>query len=302
MNILNEIIRGVWLMEPGYAKLHFPRMLKVLLGETDDMPAMFSDNPASADGFKFAIRDENTIKQFNPFSGSSANIYDVFYDPDSIKDDTIFIMDISGPITKYMSWYSWGMKVQAEWLKLADAHPSIRAHVLCIDSGGGEGYACNYMKGVIKSLKKPVYSYVEGYAASAAYWIASAGRRIGVSTPMDRLGSIGTYVTVADVDKFYKRMGIILKDIYATKSKDKNQDYLQAIKGNETLMQEVVDEYNEHFLKHVAESRGDKLKGGEKEWGTGKFYFAQDAINLGLADEIISIERFINSIFDELIP
>jgi signal peptide peptidase SppA len=225
------------------------------------------------------------------------NINNVLFDESSIQEPCVFVLDLSGPITKSDQICGpTGVTTKCNWLKMADAHENVFAHLLRIDSGGGEAYASNMMANTIHELNKPVYAFIEGFAASAAYWIASAAKTIAVSSAMDRVGSIGTYITIADFRQYYQKKGISLLDVYATKSKDKNRDYHDAIDGNTTLIQQVADKYNDFFLSAVRTNRGAV---NESSWGTGKMFFADEAIRIGLVDRISTLENFIQLIYDQ---
>lgn len=294
MNILSEMLRGVWMIDPLYAHQYFPLVHKMLLGDIPIVPAL--DNPS----------DQKMIAQTKPVMrgvNNTVDPYDVHWYPEEITDPSVFVMDIIGPITKYNQFCGpAGMKTKGEWLKTADKHPNIFAHILRIDSGGGEAYACRLMGEVIQSLDKPVFAFVEGMAASAAYWIASSCAHICASSAMDRVGSIGTFITVADYKAWYEKEGIRLVEVYATKSKDKNRDYLDAIAGDTSRMQKLVDQFNEYFIGQVSTSRQDSLKKDESVWGTGEMFFSPEANKIGLVDEIDSLDNYIAEIFKDYNP
>ena len=44
----------------------------------------------------------------------------------------------------------------------------------------------------------------------------------------------------------------------------------------------------------VEENRGDKLKVGREEWGTGKLFYADQALEMGLVDSIDSFHNILN--------
>jgi signal peptide peptidase SppA len=293
MNILSEILRGVWMIDPLYARQYYPLIHNMLQGDITIDPSL--------DAVDYNDQRVNQSKLVSKASGSNAvDAYDVFYFPEEITDPSVFVLDIIGPITKYNQFCGpAGMRAKGEWLKAADKHPNIFAHILRIDSGGGEGYACRYFSQVIQSLQKPVFAFVDGMAASAAYWIAASCSHIAVSSDMDRVGSIGTYITVADYAGWYEKEGIKLVEVYATKSKDKNRDYMEAIAGDTTRMQKLVDEFNEYFLKAITQNRKEQLKAEQSEWGTGNMFFAKEAKNIGLIDEISSLDNYIAAIFKE---
>ena len=282
MNIVNEIIRGVWLMQPDTARGYYPMIHKVLTGEVSPMAESAKENPVS-------------IAQMD--TGDNLVIDTLNEDTDN---DLILIMDIFGPITKYDQFCGpLGMAAKTRMLKEADKLDQVKAHVIHIDSGGGEGTAARLMAETIGSLSKPTFAFIDGMGASAAYWIASACDFIAASSPMDRIGSIGTYISIADYTKWYLDQGLRIIDVYASESSDKNRDYLDAIEGNTARLQSLADKFNTHFLSAVMENRHDKLSEGAK-WNTGEVFFAQEALDIGLIDAISTFDNYISEILKTL--
>ena len=292
MHILDEIIRGFWAMDPSYAERYIPLVARIIKGD------FIKNQPLNNNQEHDPQMHISILSGEKPYT---VGIRDVFFQSNEITEPSVFMLDMDGPITKYDQFCGpVGMKTKADWLKMADNHPNIIAHLIAIDSGGGEGYAARYMSDAIGQLKKPTISFVSGFAASAAYWIASKTNHIAVSNEMDQVGSIGTYISIWDYEEYLKKEGIRIRDIYARKSKDKNLDYRKALEGDISLIQELADKFNEFFLTHIQTERGDKLK--DDSWNSGKMYFAKDALSLGLIDEITTKDQLITDIFNEYKP
>ncbi len=292
MNIISEITRGVFFMQPDVARQYYPLVLSLLTGKL-----LMGDDHLADDSRSQQcqiITKGNASLQTQPGSMLTDN-------PDSIKENSIFSLSLVGPITKYDQWCGpSGTRSMAAVLKMADQNPGIVAHILRIDSGGGEGYAAQELALFLKTLEKPVFAFVEGMAASAAYLIASACSMVAASSPMDRVGSIGTYVTLADYSRWYDMQGVRLVDVYARGSKDKNRDYLEAIAGNTQKVQQVVDTFNDFFLQAVSENRSESLDITRDDWSTGKMFFAREAMTTGLIDIVAGFDDFLNSILDHV--
>jgi len=285
MNIYSEILRGVWLMEPGYAQRVYPLAQRILLGES--IPAASIAGKQQNDGIKL-----HAVNSATP--GVQSNT--------TPSNTVIAISQLIGPIFKYDTLCADGVKTKFANMQKADQDPNVMAHILQIDSGGGSGFAAKFMSDGLKTLDKPVFAFVEGFAASAAYWIASACDDICLSSGMDQLGSIGTYVSIQDFRKYYEMQGINIIDIYATKSKDKNSHYLKAVDGDTDEIQAMVNSYNDFFIKAIENNRADKLQTDNKYWGTGKMFFADQAVKAGLADRVMSFDSYVAFIVPELKP
>lgn len=211
--------------------------------------------------------------------------------------NSIAIISISGAITKHdQECGPDGMVSKAAILKECYSLDNIKGVIIKIDSGGGEGMAMRLMSEALAERNKPVIAFIDDFACSAAYGIASGCDYIVANSEMAEVGSIGTYLTVADYQKFYEQQGIRLIEIYATLSKDKNKPYYEALNGNLEPLRQVADKFNEKFISTIEKNREGKLTSGREVWGTGKVYFAEDAMALGLIDEINSFQNTLNMI------
>lgn len=279
-------------MQPDVARQYYPLVLGLLTGKL-----LMGENHLAEDSRSQQcqiITKGDVSLQTQPGSILTEN-------PDSIKENSIFSLSLVGPITKYDQWCGpSGTRSKAAALKMADQNPGIVAHILRVDSGGGEGYAAQELALFLKTLEKPVFAFVEGMAASAAYLIASACSMVAASSPMDRVGSIGTYVTLADYSRWYDMQGVRLVDVYARGSKDKNRDYLEAIAGNTQKVQQVVDTFNDFFLQAVRVNRSESLDITSDDWSTGKMFFAREALGTGLIDIVLGFDDFLNNILDHI--
>jgi ClpP class serine protease len=96
-------------------------------------------------------------------------------------------------------------------------------------------------------------------------------------------------VTLADYSQYFKLKGIDLKEIYADASTEKNKMHRDAINGDNTELKKFINKFNDAFLELVSTNRTDKLK--SESWKTGKIYFANEAKDVGLIDDIASFEE-----------
>ncbi len=129
---------------------------------------------------------------------------------------------------------------------------------------------------------KPVTAVVEDLAASGAYWLASQARSITAGKTSE-IGSIGVYSVYYDWSKFDEKMGI--KTIVIRSGEHKGMG-LDAITDSQVAaVKEIIDGLAEQFTAAVA--RGRKKESAQvKELATGRLWLADDAIKLGLIDDI----------------
>jgi ClpP class serine protease len=288
MNLISELTRGVFLFKPDVAQQYFPLVHNLVSGQiTSDSFEPFDP----LESFSYFSMDSNGL-----LARSLSGVNEGEGKP---RANSVIVCDLIGPITKYDGLCHMGVKSKLEYLIQADSDPSVIAHILRIDSGGGEAYASKTFSDGLNKLSKPVFAFVDGMAASAAYWIASSCQLICAASQMDRVGSIGTYVTIADYREWFLQQGIKHTEIYALKSTDKNADYLSAIDGDTSRLQSIVDTYNQFFLDHIILSR-EELSLNQGAWDTGLMFFSPEAKEIGLIDMIADFDSFCSHIIAEL--
>jgi ClpP class serine protease len=295
VNLLHEIISSPWFIERRYADNHIPVVLQLF------KHGLRNQNQENKRDIRESYAGNASIVLMNSGKPLVADAIDILYYQDEILEPSLFMLNMVGPVTKYNQFCGpAGTKLKSEMLKRADAHPNIFAHFLMIDSGGGSGYAARQMGQAISELQKPVFGFVDDFAASAAYWIGASCAHVAAGSNMARIGSIGTYLSIADYTEYFKKNGIEIIEVYAEASADKNQEVLKAIKGDLSGLQQLANEFNDFFLAHVEQSRQGKLK--SSEWNSGKMFFAKEAQAIGLIDDIIPLEDYLVQIFDEFKP
>lgn len=199
------------------------------------------------------------------------------------------VVPISGPVMKYDGECGEpGAQTWSRWIEYFDNAENVDAIVLAIDSPGGMVSGTQSLVDTIKSTSKPVVAFIDdGMAASAAYWIASAADEIIASHKESEVGSIGVYVTLADVYGYYKSQGLEVRDIYSNLSDEKNLPFKDALEGNDDKLKVELDRIAETFIASVKASRGDKLSFNKENTPfKGKLFFADEALEVGLIDNI----------------
>lgn len=288
MLFLHKILNGIWAIDPAYAANYMPLVDAYLKGERLQH--------VSSDSHEKKVTEDNGI-QYASLKQEAYELseYGSYIAPEDAPADSVALIHITGSITKHdQACGPAGMLTKADLLRRCFANDNIKAVVLSIDSGGGEAMAMMHMAENIAKRNKPVGAFIDDFACSAAAGIATACDMVVANSTLARIGSFGTYVTVADYTERYKQMGINLIDVYATASCDKNGEYLQAISGNPEPLRKMVDVFNEHFLSMVEQNRAGKLTADRKTWATGRVWFSEEAMQLGIIDGIDTLDNFIN--------
>ena len=174
-----------------------------------------------------------------------------------------------------------------EDIKKADENSKISSIILMIDSPGGTVDYTDVLAETVAETETPVIAFINGLAASAAYWIASGADEIIMNSELAEVGSIGTMVYFADLQPYFEEMKIKFHEFYASDSTEKNALFNEVLEGKyENYIKEVLDPINKRFQEAVKENRPSVNSEDVK----GKVYFAQEAIKRGLADSIGSFE------------
>lgn len=206
--------------------------------------------------------------------------------------DGVAILPFRGPhfrhanlMTRYSGATSLGLLAQD--LNAALANPDVKAVLLAIDSPGGEVTGTQEFAGMVRSAEKPVVAYVEGTAASGAYWIATAARRV-VMDPTARVGSIGAVTVHRDTRGAQERLGVKDIEVVSSQSPLKRADPTTAAGRRER--QRLVDDLAAIFIDRVAEHRRTTPARVAADFGRGGMLVGERAIRVGMADSLGTFE------------
>ncbi len=207
---------------------------------------------------------------------------------------TVGILPVIGPMMKedFCGWF--GTASLRNELAKMNATESIKCIIMLMDSPGGTVDGTEALANAYAASSKDTITVIDGMMCSAGYWAGSPAQKIVATNMTDMIGSIGTMISFYDYTQAREEMGIVLREYYATKSKDKNKDFREARDGDGKLIIEtLLNPLNDVFLDAVRAYRGDKLN--EKETLSGKVFLSQKALELGLIDEISTMDQVINS-------
>ena len=212
---------------------------------------------------------------------------------DAPKDSTA-IIPIHGTLLKYGTYCSYGTTELADILRQAAESSNISSVLLDIDSGGGSVDAIAPLVDAIQyaqSKGKSVVAHCD-LCASAAYYIASYCDEIIASNQISsEFGSIGVMMSFPDYAKYYEREGVKVHTIYSSLSDYKNAPFEMAKEGKyEMIREEELDPLARDFQENVKANRGNKRKLDTTGLVRGRMFYAKDAIAVGLADAIGTLD------------
>lgn len=203
------------------------------------------------------------------------------------------IIPVSGVMFRYpnaLTGLGYGISTAQLQEQISAALKQNQDVLLVIDSPGGEVKGITSLCDLVASNKERISCFVEGNAASAAFWLASSCGAIYANRAA-RLGSIGVMASIFDMSKFFENMGVVSKDIVSTLSPNKRHD-LSTEQGQDKLRAEL-DELAELFIQSVAANFKVSKESVVKDFNDGGLILAQKAQELGYVKALGSLDEFI---------
>lgn len=162
-----------------------------------------------------------------------------------------------------------------------------------VDSPGGEAYAmmdtANYIRNLADANGVDIIAYVDGLSASAGYGLTAIADQI-ISSKDSELGSIGVLIRLMNDSKKLEKEGIERTFITAGKEKIPFTEDGGFRKEFLEDLQHKVDVLYEEFTGHVAKYRNMSVEAVRDTQA--KTFLAQEAVELGLADKVMTLEEF----------
>ena len=175
------------------------------------------------------------------------------------------------------------------------------AVALIINSPGGSPTQSSLIaKKIIelsKEKKKKVLAFVEDVAASGGYWLACAADEIYIDQN-SVIGSIGVISPGFGFVELIKKIGIERRVYTSGKSKSFLDPFKEENKEDIDRLKNIQEQIHDNFINYVKERRGSKLDQSKiDDIFSGLFWVGKKAIDLGLADDIGSINEILQKKF-----
>lgn len=177
------------------------------------------------------------------------------------------------------------------FLKQAREDARIKAVVLRINSPGGTAAASQEIAVEVKKLRdagKKVVTSMGDVAASGGYWIA-AGSDLVVANPGTQTGSIGVIMQLLNLQELMDKLGVKTITIKSGPLKDIGSPNRDVTPEERELLQSMVNDIFEQFVKTVAEGRRlpeDRVR----KIADGRVFTGRQAMAEGLVDEMGNVE------------
>lgn len=215
--------------------------------------------------------------------------------PENSRTALIEIWGAIFPRANYIIYYSGGTSAEllVRDIKAAKKNPAVDEIKFIIHSPGGDVVGVTEVVDAIRDFHaagKDTVAYVKGYAASAAFWIASTCKRVFANRTA-QLGSIGVYSVYTDDTEQLKMRGLEEIEFKSTQSPDKNAD--PKSERGAKLIQVRMDDLCAEFIADVAANMKVSVEKVEKNFGKGDMMVARRALKAGLCHEIMTFDEAI---------
>ena len=178
-------------------------------------------------------------------------------------------------------------------LKKAFENKQSKAVILNINSPGGSPVQSDEIWQEIQILKKAhtdkkLYAVIGDTGASGAYYIASAADQIIVNSS-SLVGSIGVIMPNYGVNGLMQKLGVEDRTMTSGSNKALLSMTQPVDPAQKAHVQGVLDNVHGHFIEAVKKGRGEKLKSNDPAIFSGLFWTGEQAVSLGIADRIGSV-------------
>lgn len=173
--------------------------------------------------------------------------------------------------------------------QIAD-EPRIRAVVLRVNSPGGSAVASEIILKAVRNVQtqKPVFVSMGNVAASGGYYVSSRANRI-FADGTTITGSIGVVAGKLATDVMWQKIGVNFTGVQRGKHAGLMHSSKAWTEAEKKELQSWMDEIYGVFKGHVTDGRKEKLKKPIDDLAGGRVYTGAQALELGLVDEIGSL-------------
>ena len=167
---------------------------------------------------------------------------------------------------------------------------SIKAIVIRVDSPGGAVAPSQEIYAQVKkaAAKKIVVISMGSIAASGGYYISAPASKI-IANPGTLTGSLGVILEIPNIEKLMEKIGVKTEVIKSGRHKDIGSMYRPIGKEEKNILQGVMDNVHEQFIKAVSEGRSLDID-AVKKIADGRIFTGEQAVEYGLVDELGTLE------------
>ena len=177
-----------------------------------------------------------------------------------------------------------------EELKKAEGDSSIVGVIVKINSPGGTVTASDIIYHELMQFKKKIgvriIACLTGLATSGGYYVASAADEI-IAHPTTITGGIGVIAMKFNVEGLFAKIGVQEETIKSGDKKDIWSPFRPSTPEEREIIQTIIDQLHERFVKVVLAGREPLLNKEEIErLADGRIFTADQALELKLIDRV----------------
>lgn len=168
---------------------------------------------------------------------------------------------------------------------------NIKAVLLNINSPGGAFAPSFEISNAIKELnkEKPVIAYASGTMASGSYLSGVWANKI-YANKGSFIGSIGVIMQGYNIEELASKIGIKDQVVKAGEFKEAGTIMRAWSQSERQSLQDLVDKSYDLFVSEIATARRLN-KNDENLWANARVFLPDEALNLGLIDEISNYKK-----------
>lgn len=212
--------------------------------------------------------------------------------------DYVGVLSLSGTITDGDSRDGYSQDWILDRIDQMKKDNKNRGILLSVNTPGGSAYATAELYNALLDYKKvtgnKIYVYFGSQATSGGYYAAMAGDKIYANQEC-WTGSIGVIVgPMYNLSGLYEKFGIQPYSFKSGANKDIGANYKDMTDEQRSIMQSLVDDSYNRFVKAVMDGR--KMdEATVRTLGDGRIYSANQALENGLIDKIGSLDDAIEA-------
>ncbi|MFA8437816.1 signal peptide peptidase SppA [Pueribacillus sp. YX66] len=220
--------------------------------------------------------------------------------------DRVAIIEVNGVIqdlgaSPLLAQAGYHHRLTLNMLEQAAEDDSVKGIILRVNSpGGGVVESAEIYKKVqaLITTEKPVYVSMGSMAASGGYYISAPATKI-FANPTTMTGSLGVIMETINYSDLAENIGIDFETIKSGPYKDIGSGSRNMTKKEREILQSMVDNAYNDFVKIIAEGR-NMSKEQVKKVADGRIYDGYQAKDVGLIDELGDIDDTIAAIKEEI--
>jgi protease-4 len=246
---------------------------------------------AGQDGKDLETADLDKIKRIRQHPQKSDNKVAVLYaegEINTLETTPLNFMNQGSSITEELAL---ALRKQAQ-------DDDVKAVVLRVNSPGGSAYVSEQIWYELAELKKhkPVVVSMGDYAASGGYYISCAANRI-FAEPTTITGSIGVFATIPNVTGLFQELDLTTDVVKTNRFGDIGDVTRPWTDEEKAIVQKYIEDSYDLFITRCADGRSI-AKDSINAIGQGRVWTGEQAIKIGLVDELGGLDEAIASAAD----